>query len=775
MARRALDYLVGFTLSPVLWRKLPGSRSAGRVQSVALRLVCEREAEIEIFKPQEYWTVVADFAATNGTFTARLTHLNGKKLEKFDLNSQAAAQAAVAAIEDSSFKIESIEHKKVARHPAAPFTTSTLQQEASRKLGFGAMRTMRTAQRLYEGVSVGGETVGLITYMRTDGVSLSGDAIAQARDVIGKDFGANYVPASPRQYKAKAKNAQEAHEAVRPTDLRRHPDEVAKHLEGDEARLYELIWKRTMASQMASAEFDQMTVEVESADRKTQLRATGSVVVFDGFLKLYFEDTDDLVAEKDEEGSGKLPKLQEKESLKRSAVKPDQHFTQPPPRYTEASLVKKLEELGIGRPSTYASIMQVLQERNYVRLEGRAFVPEDRGRIVTAFLVSFFRRYVEYNFTAELEEQLDHIAEGEAQWKKVLKQFWTDFSGAVGETKDLTITKVIDELDADLGPHFFPMATPGVDPRNCPTCGNGRLGLKLGKFGAFIGCSNYPECKYTRRLAIAGVETAESELAEGDKDLGFDPVTGLPVSIKRGPYGIYVQLGPKPGAEETPAPVVEEVSADGKKKKKKAAPKAEKPKRVSLLRGMNPNEIDLEMAMKLLSLPREIGVDPETGDMISAGVGRFGPYLKLGSIFKSIPKDDDVLTIGLNRAVVLLAEAKAKGPKEIRTLGNHPTAKGEITINRGRFGPYLKFGRVMANLPKGTEPDAVTMEQAVALLAAKAAKGGKATAAKKAPAEKAEAAAKPAKKTVKKTTAKKVTAKKTTVKKAAPAKRAAAK
>ncbi len=754
MARRALDYLVGFTLSPVLWRKLPGARSAGRVQSVALRLICERESEIEKFTPEEYWTVAADFLTPKSNLlSTRLTHLAGKKLEKFDLNSEAKAKAAEAAITAAQFAIASIEHKTVKRHPAAPFTTSTLQQESSRKLGMGASRTMRTAQKLYEGVSLNGETVGLISYMRTDGVSLSADAIDQARGMIRDVWGTKYLPDTPRIYKNKIKNAQEAHEAIRPTDMRRRPEDVAPFLEPDERRLYEMIWKRTVASQMESAEFDQATIDVASPDKQIVLRATGSILRFDGFLKVYFEDTDDLAADKDDV---RLPPVTEGDKMGLEKVDPAQHFTQPPPRYTEASLVKKLEELGIGRPSTYASIIEVLQSRTYVHLEGKAFIPEDRGRIVTAFLESFFTKYVQYDFTANLEDQLDEISGARIAWKKVLKDFWTDFTTAVGGAKDLTITQVIDALDEDLGPHFFPDSN-----RSCPGCTTGRIGLKLGKFGAFIGCSNYPECKFTRKLAVAGSEAGGgTELVEGDKDLGIDPVSGLPVSIRRGPYGIYVQLGPKPGpieikAEPEPAP---ELDKNGKpKKKKKKAPSGEKPKRSSLPKGLNANEVSLEVALKLLSLPREVGADPETGELIYAGLGRFGPYLKLGSIFKSIPAGDDVLSIGINRAVDLLAEAKAKGPRELKHLGE---VKGKpLTVNRGRFGPYVKLGKDMANVPKNINAEDVTQEQALEWIAARAAK-------KKAPAkEKAEPAEKKA--AVKKPTAKKAPVKKVATKKRA--------
>src|SRR5271170_4022547 len=539
LARRALDYLVGFTLSPVLWRKLPGSRSAGRVQSVALRLICEREAEVESFKSREYWTVEVTFTTEAGqSFTARLTHFDGKRLERFDLDTEEKARAAADAIlRASSFAVAEIESRQVRRNPFPPFTTSTLQQEASRKLGLSASRTMQIAQRLYEGVDLDGDTVGLITYMRTDGVAISGEAIAAARQLIGNEFGAKYVPDSPRVYRRQAKNAQEAHEAIRPTDLGRRPADVAAYLDRDQRRLYELIWKRTLASQMASALLEQVTVDIADSSGRLRLRATGSVVLFDGFLALYQEDRDDNTEEEGE--STRLPQMRESERLARGEVVPIQHFTQPLPRYTEASLVKKLEELGIGRPSTYASILQVLQDRTYVRLEKKRFVPEDRGRLVTAFLTSFFERYVEYVFTADLENQLDEVSGGRTDWKEVLRNFWRDFSAAVDGTKHLTISQVLTALDEALGPHFFPNGDSERDPRLCPVCGAGRLSLKLGKFGAFIGCSNYPNCRFTRPLAIEDGD--ENDAA--DAELGTDPTSGLGVTIKKGPFGHYIQLG----------------------------------------------------------------------------------------------------------------------------------------------------------------------------------------------------------------------------------------
>lgn len=543
LARRALDYLVGFNLSPVLWRKLPGSRSAGRVQSVALRLICEREAEIEAFKADEYWTVDAKFTTPKRkTIAANLTHLNGDKLAKLDIGNEAAANKAVVTVEAGSYTVADVERKKTRRHPAPPFTTSTLQQEASRKLGFGAKRTMQVAQKLYEGINLGGETVGLITYMRTDAVNLSNEAIFSARDLIKDQYGDKYVPESPRTYKTKAKNAQEAHEAIRPTAVTRRPEEMARYLDADQLKLYSLIWKRTVACQMESAVLDQVGVVIQSADKQTWLRASGSVVVFDGFLTLYQEGSDDNG--EDEKSDKILPDVQTGDTLNLGPVNADQHFTQPPPRYSEASLVKKMEELGIGRPSTYASIISVLQDRDYVRLDKKRFIPEDRGRLVTAFLENFFERYVQYDFTANLEDQLDEISNGAEDWQKVLRDFWAAFSAAVEDTKELRVRDVLDALDKDLEEHFFHENEEGKDPRVCPTCGEGRLSLKLGKFGAFIGCSNYPDCRYTRPLIQDdSADGALPDLEAGPKELGLDPETGEMVTMRRGPYGIYVQIG----------------------------------------------------------------------------------------------------------------------------------------------------------------------------------------------------------------------------------------
>jgi DNA topoisomerase-1 len=695
LARRALDYLVGFTLSPVLWRKLPGAKSAGRVQSVALRLICERELEIEAFKPQEYWSVEVDFGAAAGNFTARLTHLKGKKLDKLSLGTEADARAAVATIKNGQFSVGEIEKKPVKRHPWPPFITSTLQQEASRKLGLPASRTMKIAQELYEGVDSGSETVGLITYMRTDGVTMAGEAVAESRRVISDLHGERYVPKVPRAYTSRAKNAQEAHEAIRPTSFSRRPEQVSRSLNADQARLYELVWKRALASQMESAEQERTTVDVVSVDGAAALRATGTVTLFDGFLKLYQEGRDDEADGED----GSLPKLAQNEPLKLIAVRDDQHFTEPPPRYSEASLVKKLEELGIGRPSTYASILSVLRDRAYVRLERGRFIPEPKGRIVTAFLSSFFKHYVEYDFTADLEEKLDEVAAGELSWKQLLRDFWTNFHAAAEETKELKFADVITALDEVLGPHMFPRREDGGDPRLCPTCNNGRLSLKLGRFGAFIGCSNYPECRFTRQLGRPG-ENGET----APRVLGPDPKTREAITVKSGRFGPYVQLG-----EQTNG--------------------GEKPARAGIPKGFSPETIDLDMALQLLALPREIGLHPESGKPIKAGFGRFGPYIAHEGSYASLDAPEEVFSVGINRAVTLLAERKAKGPsfgrggQALKELGPHPESKAQIRVMKGRYGPYVTDGKLNATLPRDSDPMSVNLEEAVSLLAERAAKG----------------------------------------------------
>ena len=755
-ARRALDYLVGFTLSPVLWRKLPGARSAGRVQSVALRLICEREMEIEAFTAQEYWTVDGRFATPEGErLTARLVQLDGAKLDKFDIATEAAAQAALAKLRGQTYSLSDVTKKPARRNPAAPFTTSTLQQEASRKLGFSADRTMRLAQRLYEGIDLGGETVGLITYMRTDGVSMANEALAQARHVIGRDFGQRYLPDSPRIYKTKQKNAQEAHEAIRPTDFGRHPDKMGRYLDADQHRLYTLIWRRAMASQMAAAELERTTANIEDAARAHVFRATGSIVTFPGFLKLYEEGRDDSAEDSDD---ARLPPLEAGWPMKEEDISADQHFTEPPPRFSEASLVKRLEELGIGRPSTYAAILQVLRERNYVRMDRNRFLPEDKGRIVVAFLTSFFERYFAYDFTAALEEKLDDVSGDRVDWKSVLREFWRDFSlheaappeakaagelqsvqGAVGHIDNLLGKRgeIIETIDRVLGPHFFPERGDGRNPRACPACADGRLGIKVGKMGAFIGCTNYPDCRYTRPLSVAGDEG--EAVADGPKLLGEDPVTGLPVTLRRGPFGMYVQLG--------------------------EAENGEKPKRASLPKGRDPESLTLEQALALLSLPRDVCL--YEGEMIQAGVGRFGPYVKHGKTFASLAKDDDVLTIGDNRAITLIEEKRKRGAaraggEPLKVLGEHPDGGGEIAVMSGRYGPYVKHGKINATLPKDSAPETLTMAQAIELIAAKAAKGGgkKKATPKKAPTKKTAAKKTAAKKTAaKKTGAKKTTAK----------------
>jgi DNA topoisomerase-1 len=742
LARRALDYLVGFTLSPVLWRKLPGSRSAGRVQSVALRLICEREAEIENFRSREYWTVEGVFRKQSGeTLTAALTHLDGRKLDKFDLPDEAAALAAVRAAEARAYAVSAVERKQTRRNPAPPFVTSTLQQEASRKLGFSAGHTMRVAQRLYEGVAINGETIGLITYMRTDGVQMSGEAIAASRTLIEGEFGRRYLPEKPRLYKTKAKNAQEAHEAIRPTDVRRKPADVAPFLDNDQRRLYSLIWKRTVASQMESAVLDQVAVDIASEDGQILFRATGSVIAFDGFLRVYREGSDDPEADKpdeaargDEDGDRMLPDVERGEPVDRVSTTPEQHFTQPPPRFTEASLVKRLEELGIGRPSTYATILSVLQERKYVRLESRRFLPEDRGRLVTAFLESFFERYVAYGFTAEMEERLDDISGGRIDWKSVLRDFWRDFSTAVEGTKGLRVKEVLDALDRLLGPHFFRDGVEGKDPRLCPSCHTGRLGLKLGKFGAFIGCSNYPECRYTRPLIPASGEEALSVPdagTNGARLLGDDPATGLPVTLRKGPYGYYVQLGEAAAnvaagdaAVETEGSTEDQTGGEKAKKKSRGRtkPKAEaaqKPKRISLPRDLDPETLDLEKALALLSLPRTLGTHPESGETITAGIGRFGPYLRAGDSYISLRGDDDVLSIGLNRAIDLLSRARP-GKTKGKDLGPHPADGKPVLLKAGRYGAYVEHGNVRATLPAGADAETLDLERAVALLTEKA-------------------------------------------------------
>ncbi|MDO1560353.1 type I DNA topoisomerase [Brevundimonas sp. 2R-24] len=721
LARRALDYLVGFTLSPVLWRKLPGARSAGRVQSVALRIVVDRELEIERFRAQEYWSVEADLMANSPPFTARLVKHEGKRVQRLDIKDEATAQAARAAIQASPLTIRSVEKKPVKRSPPPPFTTSTLQQEAARKLGFTAQRTMQAAQKLYEGVDDQG---GLITYMRTDGVFVSPEGIADTRKAIADRFGPAYVPAEPRHYKAKAKNAQEAHEAIRPTSMACHPDTL--RLDADLARLYDLIWKRMIASQMEQARLDRTTVDIETADGRTALRATGQVVVFDGFLAAYEEGRDDRqTSHDDEDETTRLPALSEGASASVQAIRTEQHFTEPPPRYSEATLVKRLEELGIGRPSTYASILTTLRDRGYVRMDKNRFVPEDTGRLVTAFLEQFFSRWVEYDFTAGLEAQLDEVSEGDLDWKVLLERFWSQFKPAT----DGVIARqgVIDELDEAIGPFLFPDKGDGSDPRRCPACGSGRLHLKASfkMKSSFIGCSNYPECRYTRGF---GGDATDAGAAQ-DRELGADPATGRLVQLKIGRFGPYIEMEGDDG----------------------------KPKRSSLPKGWSPEALTLGQAVRLLSLPREVGVHPEDGQPITAGLGRYGPFVQHAGTYANVEDIDQVFEIGLNRAVALLAEKRAGRPggrgasqSALKDLGAHPETGEPIKVMAGRFGPYVKCGKVNATLPKGVDPAELTLEQALPLIAAKAGKGStKKAAAKKAPAKKAPAKKAPAKKAAK--------------------------
>ena len=706
LARRALDYLVGFKLSPVLWRKLPGARSAGRVQSVCLRLIVEREMEIEAFNPQEYWTVKALLSTPRGKeFEARLVTLAGDKLDKFDLSNSTQAEMAVQAIQSRDLKVSAVEAKPANRNPSAPFMTSTLQQEASRKFGMGARQTMNAAQRLYE--------AGHITYMRTDGIDMAPEAVMATRDAIKERYGDDYVPSSPRMYKNKAKNAQEAHECVRPTDMRRDAPSL-RLTDADQRKLYDLIWKRTIACQMAAARLERTTVDIVSDDGQVGLRANGQVVLFDGFMKVYEEGRDDVVDDDDK----RLPQLMQGDKTAKRDIQPEQHFTQPPPRYTEATLVKRMEELGIGRPSTYASVITTIQDREYVRKDKNRLFPEDKGRIVTIFLLNFFRKYVGYEFTAQLEEQLDNVSAGDENYKDVLGHFWRDFSVAIAETSELRITEVLDVLDDALAPQLYPPREDGSDPRTCPKCGAGQLHLKTSRTGGFVGCGNYPECTYTRPIAGEGAEGDERVLGEDNGD---------EIHLKSGRFGPYVQRG-------------------------EATPENKKPPRASLPKGWSKDDMDLEKALTLLSLPREIGMHPE-GGMITSNFGRFGPYImhqlpdEAKPVYANVKDPNDVFEIGMNRAVEILAEKRANpgrrgsssAAKPLKELGEHPESGGPVNVMDGRYGAYVKWEKVNATLPKDVKAEDVTMEMAVALIAEKATKkGGK----KKAPAKKKPAAKK---------------------------------
>ncbi|WP_439628046.1 type I DNA topoisomerase [Shinella sp.] len=743
LARRALDYLVGFNLSPVLWRKLPGARSAGRVQSVALRLVCDRESEIERFVSEEYWNLSALLKTPRGDeFEARLSSAEGKRLQAKSINNGEEANRLKALLEGATYRVESVEAKPMKRNPSPPFTTSTLQQAASSKLGFSASRTMQVAQKLYEGIDIGGETVGLITYMRTDGVQMAPEAIDAARQAVAEQFGARYVPEKPRLYSTKAKNAQEAHEAIRPTSFDRTPDQVKRYLDPDQLRLYDLVWKRGIASQMASAEIERTTVEIEADNggRKAGLRATGSVIRFDGFIAAYTDQKEDGEQSDDGDDDGRLPEINAQEAVAKQKVNATQHFTEPPPRYSEASLIKKMEELGIGRPSTYAATLATLRDREYILIDKRKLIPETKGRLVTAFLESFFTRYVEYDFTADLEEKLDKISAGELDWKQVLRDFWKDFFAQIEDTKELRVTNVLDALNEELAPLVFPKREDGSDPRICQVCGTGKLSLKLGKFGAFVGCSNYPECNFTRQLSADNGSDAEASASNEPQSLGKDPHTGEEITLRSGRFGPYVQRG------------------DGKEAKRSSLPK-----------GWTPASIDHEKALALLSLPRDIGQHPETGKMISAGIGRYGPFLLHDGGYANLETVEDVFSVGLNRAVTVIADKASKGPggrsrgtpAALKTLGDHPDG-GPITVRDGKYGPYVNWGKVNATLPKGKAADSVTMEEALVLIAEKAGKtpvkGGKAKATKAAKSDDAKAA-KPKAKAKPKTAASKTAAK----------------
>ena len=696
LARRALDYLVGFNLSPVLWRKLPGSRSAGRVQSVALRIVVDRELEIEKFKPEEYWTIGTKLRAPDGTdFEARLHALNGKTLKKFDLPDASAAQAALDSVKLGGYSVSSVEAKPVKRNPPPPFITSTLQQDASRKLGFSAKRTMQAAQKLYE--------EGRITYMRTDGVNMAEEAYHAARDHVQSHYGAQYLPEKPRRYSSKQKNAQEAHEAIRPTNFSLRPDDY-KQSDGDLWKLYALIWRRAVASQMEPAKFERTTIDLPNKDGSASLRATGQVLVFDGFIKLYTEGRDDT--DQDEDAEARLPKLNEGDHADLLEAKSEQHFTNPPPRYTEASLVKKLEELGIGRPSTYASTMSTLVDRDYVRIDKKQLVPEDKGILVTSFLENFFKRYVEYDYTANLEEKLDVISDGKLDWKAFLREFWTQFTAAINETKDLRISEVLDTLNDVLGHHVFPpvdeKGNAKEKPRLCPLCNEGELSLKLGRHGAFVGCSNYPECKFTRPFSTQ--EEAENAINPDGEEVAVHPDTGQPVLLKSGRFGPYLEM---------------DIGED-------------KPKRSSLPKGWSPQELDADKAIMLISLPREVGKHPEDDEPIMANLGRYGPYVQHHRTFANLSSVEEMFTIGLNRAVSLIADKKSgagrggrAAPKVLKDLGAHPSSGDPVQVLDGRYGPYIKHQKTNATLPKDMEPTNINIDQALEILAEKEAKGGK--------------------------------------------------
>ncbi len=706
-ARRALDYLVGFNLSPVLWRKLPGSKSAGRVQSVALRMICDRENEIEAFVSREFWDIKVDLNnKKKDKISATITHIDGKKLDKFDINSEKKANDFVKELKNKDYIVSDIEKKQLSRNPQPPFTTSSLQQEASRKLGFSTKYTMQLAQKLYEGVEIAGESVGLITYMRTDGAYLSKEAIDVTRQFIQSSYGDKYLPPAPRIFKAKAKNAQEAHEAIRPTNVIDYtPEKVLKLLDKDLFRLYELIWKRTVACQMQNALLDLVSIIIESTDKFAGARASGSTINFDGFYKLYRETLDD---QEDEEHK-MLPAVLKSEELDLVKVNPAQHFTEPPPRFSEASLVKKMEELGIGRPSTYSSIISVIQERNYVKLDKKRFIPEDRGMIVTAFLVNFFKKYVEYDFTALLEDQLDQISEGNMKWKKMLSSFWGDFIVNIDEASSRKNSEIIDSINESLEKHFFKADDKGNIDKTCPSCKKGKLSIKLGKYGAFFACSEYPECNYIKSIDNEK-EVGEGEIAASDHEdqiIGKDKSSGEDIILKKGPYGFYLQLG------------VGEVSKGDKadKKTKKA-----KPKRCSIPSFVDISTIDLKTASYLISMPIEIGLHPETQKPIKFSIGKFGPYLSYNEGFVSVPKNDKIFNLSLDDAVSMIDNNKSKSGSAKKTqeplsvVGVNPKDNKDISIFKGRFGPYIKYDSMNVSIPKKYDVSEITMEIALELI-----------------------------------------------------------
>ena len=699
LARRALDYLFGFSLSPVLWRKLPGAKSAGRVQSVALRLICEREVEIESFDPQEYWKIKANLEVSNNNIEASLTHYDGEKVDKFSFKNEGDAIKVIESFEGQNFKFTDITKKPASRNPDAPFSTSTLQQTASSIFGFGASRTMQIAQRLFQGVEIDGETTGLITYIRTDSTDLSKEAIHSYRDFIQNNFNSSYLPEEIRSFKSKkAKNAQEAHEGIRPTDVLRKPEEMKKYLDEDGFKLYNLIWKRSLASQMSSALFERTAISISNENEKIKLRANGSIQTFDGFLSIYseFNKKSEMTESDDNEDDRDLPNITLNDNIDNVKPASSQHFTLPPPRYSEATLVKKLEELGIGRPSTYASIISVLKMRNYVEVEKNRFVPEDRAILITGFLKGFFSKYVDYEFTAEMEESLDEITSGTINWKEFLDKFWKNFSSNIGEVTDLRITNVLDHLNESLKNHIFIEADGKDITRECPTC-SGQLSLKVSRFGAFVGCSNYPECKFTRPISPKKIK----EVVE-DKVLGIDDETKKEIKLLSGRFGPYIQLG------------------DNDQK--------EKPKRASIPKGIPAAEIDLAKANYLLSLPREIGPHPESGEMITINYGRYGGYLSCADKNASLEDISEFFEIGINRAVSLLANAKPgrlKSSSEIKTLGDHPEDKKPIKVMKGKFGPYIKYKSINATIPDQYDPETISMDEALDLIERKLEKDGK--------------------------------------------------